>query len=79
MNKQIRNFEKQSGIDIYGLGKERAKWEVCLEMFTKLIIMECVNIINKECESHPSKGIISNLGGLNQAKELIKEHFGVEE
>ena len=40
MKNQIRKFEQQSGIEIYGLGKDRAKWEDSLEKFAELIIRE---------------------------------------
>jgi hypothetical protein len=46
--------------------------------FAELIIKECASVINKDCETQFGEGIITNLGGLNQARELIKEHFGVE-
>jgi hypothetical protein len=49
------------------------------KIFVELIVKECAAVINKEGESQFSEGIITNLGGLNQARELIKDHFGVKE
>ena len=49
------------------------------EKFAELIVLEMCQVINADCESQYSEGITTNLGGLNQARELIKEHFGVEE
>ena len=37
MNKQLRTIASQSGIDIYGLGKDRVKWEHCVEQFADLL------------------------------------------
>jgi hypothetical protein len=41
MNEKIRQFAKESHLDVYGLGKDRAKWEATLEQYTKLVILEC--------------------------------------
>ena len=41
MNKHIRQFERESNIDVYGLGLDRAKWEAALERFAQLIVREC--------------------------------------
>jgi hypothetical protein len=38
MNKLIREFEKSSGLDVYGLGAKRVPWEATLERFTALIV-----------------------------------------
>lgn len=38
MNKLIREFEKASGLDVYGLGAKRVPWEATLERFTALIV-----------------------------------------
>lgn len=49
-----------------------------LEKFAKLIVEECCEVIANDCEMQFNQGILSNLGGLNQAKGLIKQHFRVE-
>ena len=41
MNEKIRQFARESHLDVYGLGKDRAKWEATLEQYTKLVILEC--------------------------------------
>lgn len=46
MNSRIREFERQSGIEIYGLGLDRAKWEHALEKFAELIIRESAAKVN---------------------------------
>ena len=52
---------------------------VFAEKFAELIVQEMCQVINADCELQYSEGITTNLGGLNQARELIKQHFGVEE
>ena len=48
------------------------------EKFAELIVEECAKVINADIEYQIKDGIISNVHGLNQARNLIKEHFGVE-
>lgn len=38
MNDLLRSLERQSGIDVYGLGLDRAKWENALQKFTKMVV-----------------------------------------
>ena len=45
----------------------------------ELIVRECAAVIDADCEFQYSQGVIRNLGGLNQARALIKQHFGVQE
>ena len=47
------------------------------QKFAELIVKEMCQVIDADCELQYSKGVISNLGGLNQARELIKQHFDV--
>ena len=67
---RIRQFEKESGLEIYGLGARRDKWEHSMEKFTELIVKECGVALNPMLRDMVSRG---------QAYDLIKEHFGVEE
>jgi hypothetical protein len=65
---RIRQFEKESGLEIYGFGARREKWEHCMEKFTELIVKEML----VTCEEHPAW--TGRMIG-----EQIKQHFGVEE
>jgi hypothetical protein len=56
MNERIRDFERESHLDVYGLGTDRAKWEYSLEKFVELILQECV-ILNKK-QSYELLGVI---------------------
>ena len=64
MNERLRQFEKESKLEIYGLGRDRVKWEAALEKFAELIVLECASIADT---AEPFL-----------ASDLIKEHFGVE-
>ena len=44
MKELIRKFERESGLEIYGLGARRDKWEHCMEKFAELIIKECAQV-----------------------------------
>jgi hypothetical protein len=68
MNERIRTFERESHIDVYALGLDRAKWESILEKFAQLIVQECAGQVD---------WILAE-GGKTQG-DLIREHFGVEE
>ena len=63
MNKQIKYFERQSNIDVYGLGLDRVKWETTLKKFTELIVQECI-----DHALHSGDDIA-----------YLNKHFGVEE
>ena len=63
---QFREFERASGIEIYGLGKDRVKWEATLERYRELIVRECMEVVARKCAS-PT------------AYNALIEHFGVEE
>jgi len=65
MNLQIRTLERQSGIDVYGLGKDRDKWESSLEKFAKLTVEDCIQVL-------------INHGYTDAALALTEEQFGEE-
>ena len=64
MNERIRELIRESNLDMYGLGKERHRWEYTVEKFAELIVRECAEIADK---AEPYK-----------ASDLIKQYFGVE-
>ena len=73
MNKHIKQFERESGLDVYALGLDKAKWESRLEKFAELIVRECIAQCEKN-KDHEWLGSGSKMSAFN-----IKEHFGVEE
>jgi len=48
MNKRLRQFEKESKLEIFGLGARRDKWEAALEKYAELIIKDCMEINKQE-------------------------------
>lgn len=48
MNKRLRQFEKESKLEIFGLGAKRHIWEAALEEYAKLIIQDCIDINKQE-------------------------------
>ena len=78
MNERIEHITKQVDeyFDDLSIEFSRQAW---MEKFAELIVRECAKVINADIEAQIKDGIISNVHGLNQARYLINEHFGVEE
>ena len=45
MNERIRELVRESNLDMYGLGKERHRWEYTVEKFAELIVRECASLV----------------------------------
>ena len=69
MNKKLRQFEKQSGLDIYGLGARREIWDKAMEKYAKLIIQDCIEINKQEL----------SFTAFERLMNKYQENFGVEE
>ena len=65
MHEKLREFERASGLEIYGLGARRIPWEHAMERFSELIVRECMSNLH--------------LHGYDDAMNQIKEHFGIEQ
>jgi hypothetical protein len=84
MKNLIRQFEVESHIDVYGLGKDRDKWEAVLEKFAELIVRECARIARstpcpyEEDEVRQRLGHTWDMASLEAGRKIVK-HFGVEE
>ena len=48
MNQQIRKLIEQSGLDVYGLGLDRQKWENSLTQFVDLLKQNIYNQVREE-------------------------------
>ena len=70
MNERIRELVRESNLDMYGLGKERHRWEYTVEKFAELIVRECIDW----CNAHARDD-----GTAQRIAEDIKKDFGVEE
>ena len=58
--KSLRDFERKSGIEIYGLGYDRVKWKNTLQKFAKMVAEQEREECAKLCENMNS----------------IEEHYG---
>ena len=43
MNERLKRIVRESHLDVYGLGTDRARWEATLEKFLVLIGDECID------------------------------------
>jgi len=68
MNERLRQFEKESKLEIYGLGAKRIPWEAALEKYAELIVRECCIALNPMLRDMISRG---------QGVDMIKLHFGM--
>jgi hypothetical protein len=80
MNELLREFERESGLEIYGLGAKRDKWEAAMEKFAKLIVKECLVAIDKTDTTHIyttfDQGMV--MGTIQKSKKSVQDHFGVQ-
>jgi hypothetical protein len=82
-SKLLRQFEKESKLEIFGLGARRDIWEKALEKYAELIVMECTSIV-EPTQHHKAfaQGYVGGVDGLellDSKVKKIKEHFRVEE
>lgn len=72
MNKLIQEFEKASGLDVYGLGAKTVPWEATLERFTALIVARVLDEVEQRA---------SYTGDRNWSDELdrpwVELEFGI--
>jgi hypothetical protein len=67
MNERIKQLVRESNLDVYGLGKERYRWEYTVEKFAELIVQECADIATMNQFQWDSTG------------SYVLKHFGVEQ
>jgi len=79
MNERIRELVRESNLDVYGLGKERYRWEYTVEKFAELIVRECATIINDIPSAPQGSWSDGYYEGCTDSAKQIKQHFGVEE
>ena len=68
MNERIKQFVKESHLDVYGLGKDRVKWESTVERFSELLLQDVMSI----CEEMGDKGMDGHY-----CVDKIRREFGV--
>jgi hypothetical protein len=78
MTPRIRELVKQSRIDVYGLGRDHAKWEAAVDRFAESLIQECLLAL----EPDPMAAEIDyavELKFYRRSAKKIQQHFGVRE
>ena len=77
MNERIRQFERESHIDVYGLGLDRVKWEAALEKFAQLIATDCADLARDVgTDTDPEDWALDKCYEIEQK---IRDRYGVEE
>ena len=69
MNNKLRQFEKESKLEIFGLGARRDIWEQALEKYAELIVKDCIDINKQEL----------SFSAFERLMNKYKEYFGVKE
>lgn len=67
MKTKIREFARKSHLDVYGLGKDREKWEAVLEEYTQYVLKDCIGVV--ELWEKDSRNHISY---------ILKKHYGLD-
>ena len=74
MNERIRELVRESNLDVYGLGKERYKWDYTVEKFAELIVDECcLKLLDMDEKTNGRHNYYKH------AALELKRHVGVEE
>ena len=67
MNERIRTLARESHLDVYGLGTDRAKWEATVVKFAELIIRDCDQYARSTWEhGHLLGGDLKRLFGMEE-------------
>ena len=81
MNEQIKVLVKESNLDVYGLGKDREKWEYTLSKFAELMINDCIKELEISRRCDPYTGNLYDCEYntcIKEQIEVLKVRFGVE-
>ena len=67
MNDKLRQFERESKLEIYALGAKRIPWEAALEKYAELIIKETLQVARAGVEYG------------NGMEDAVYQYFGIEQ
>lgn len=48
MNQRLRDLARTSGLDVYGLGKDRERWEATVDKFAQALVEDCAMVADNE-------------------------------
>lgn len=71
MNDTIRDIVRSSHLDVYGLGKERYRWEYTVDKFSSMLIDECVSVLEKRFMGDLNREDME----VKRCIEAIRSHF----
>ncbi len=87
-NKLLREFERESKLEIFGLGARREVWEQALTKYAELIVKECIKeswdeiVADEDIAAETDPQIREYLIGQNQgivdAVIRFRNHFGID-
>jgi hypothetical protein len=79
MNPLIRKFERESGLEIYGLGARRERWESALAKYAELVVQEVIEqgqqIQSQTIANGSEEYIAGREMGIEVFMNQIKQHF----
>jgi hypothetical protein len=81
MNEQIKVLVKESNLDVYGLGKDREKWEYTLSKFAELMINDCIKELEISRRCDPYTGNLYDCEYntcIDEQIQVLNARFGVE-
>jgi hypothetical protein len=73
MQDYLRRAERESHLDVYGLGKDRARWEATLQKFADCILQEHIRYFNEEYERN------FDVKWREDLIKSMKQYYGVKE
>ena len=78
MNERIKQFERDSHLDVYALGLDRAKWEDVLQRYTEMIVQECIGVVENLSPGYKDYRDQIEDAFRRDCVEEIKKQFGIE-
>jgi hypothetical protein len=79
MNELIKKFERESKLEIFGLGARREIWEQALEKYAELIVKETLQVARAGVEHGPSmEEAVYTYFGFNEPKGWVCDKCGTD-
>ena len=76
MNQRLREIEKESGLEIYGLGARRDRWEDTISKFAELVVKDCLDFLEADAAQAPDNSD-AQAALLSCALDIL-DHFDIE-
>jgi hypothetical protein len=80
MDKRMYRLASAANLDLYALGTDKAKWDMRLTAYTKMVVKECLDVMSKEAKEAEER--FTYMGDdvpTTVHQSNIMKHFGVEE